>query len=208
MQAHFQYLQVRGPARGYYPEPTKSILVVTQGNVSRAEEHFRGLGIWVVTGHRYLGGFMVDVSAEKEWSGKKLEGWTESIATLAGVALKHPQSVYAGLKKSLQQEWDFLQRVTPGVGAAFGPVEEALQEVFLLDLSQGLTEGLPMRENTCLPVKQAGLAIPDPVLTAPENWTASCVITGHLVSALRGQTIFRTADHTACLRGGAASRET
>ena len=51
-------------------------------------------------------------------------------------------------------------------------------------------------------MKQAGLALPDPLKTAPENWTASCVITGHLVAALRGQVIFRTADHSACLRRG------
>ena len=68
-----------------------------------------------------------------------------------------------------------------------------------------LTEGLPTRENTRLPVKQAGLAIPDPVKTAHENWKASCVIIGHLVAALRDQAIFRTADHTACLRGGRLS---
>ena len=77
---------------------------MTPGNVARDKEHFRGMGIRVVTGHRYLGGFLGDVSAEKEWLGKKVEGWTESIATLAGVSLKHPQSAYAGLKKSLQQE--------------------------------------------------------------------------------------------------------
>ena len=47
-------------------EPTKSILVVTLGNLARAEEHFRGMGIRVVMGHRYLGGFLGDVSAEKE----------------------------------------------------------------------------------------------------------------------------------------------
>ena len=68
--------------------------------------------------------------SEKEWLGKKVEGWNESIATLAGVALKHPQSAYAGMQKSLQQEWAFVQRVTPGVGAAFGPVEEALRGFF------------------------------------------------------------------------------
>ena len=34
---HLRYLQARGPARGYYPEPTKSILVVAPGNVARAE---------------------------------------------------------------------------------------------------------------------------------------------------------------------------
>ena len=66
MQAHFQDLRVRGPARGYYPDPTKSILVVAPGNITRAEEHFRGLGIWVVTGHWYLGGFMGNVSLERE----------------------------------------------------------------------------------------------------------------------------------------------
>ena len=95
-----------------------------------------------------------------------------------------------------------MQRVTPGVGAAFGLAEKVLQEVFLLALLRDLTEGLPTRVNTRLPVKQAGLAIPDPVQTSPENWTASCVITGHLATALRGQAAFRTADHTDCLRGG------
>ena len=53
---HIQDLQARGLARGYYPEPTKIILVVDPGNVSREEEFFRGMGIRVVTGHRYLGG--------------------------------------------------------------------------------------------------------------------------------------------------------
>ena len=70
-----------------------------------------------------------------------------------------------------------MQRVTPGVGEAFVPVEEALQEIFVPALFRGLTERVTERENTCLPVKQAGLALPDPVQTAPENWTASCVIT-------------------------------
>ena len=69
-------------------------------------------------------------------------------------------------------------------------------------LFEGLREGVPERGVTRLPVKQAGLALPDPSQTAPENWTASCVITGHLVTAFRGQVKFRTADHSACLREG------
>ena len=53
---HFRYIQAQVPSRGYYPDPTKSILAVAPGNVARVEEHFRGMGIWVVRGHRYLGG--------------------------------------------------------------------------------------------------------------------------------------------------------
>ena len=36
-------------------------------NVVRAEEHYRVLGIRVVTGHRYLKGFIGDAAAEQEW---------------------------------------------------------------------------------------------------------------------------------------------
>ena len=46
------------------------------------------------------------------------------------------------------------------------------------------------------------MALLDSTQTAPENWQASCVITGHLMLALRGQVPFRTADHVACLRDG------
>ena len=73
---HFWDLQARGPARGYYLEPTKSVLVVAPGNLSQAEEHFRGLGIRVVTGHRYLGGYIRDREVEGSWLEAKIIGWT------------------------------------------------------------------------------------------------------------------------------------
>ena len=72
-------------------------------------------------------------------------------------------------------------------------------------LFQGLGEGKPGRGVTHLPVKQAGLALPDPTKTAPENCTTSCVVTVQLVAALRGQEEFRTMDHSACLQEGRMS---
>ena len=89
VQEHFQYLQARGPAWGYNPEPTKSILVVAPGNVARSEEHFWGLGILVLTGNRYLRGFLGDADAERGWIQEKVRGWTESVKVLAGGAHKH-----------------------------------------------------------------------------------------------------------------------
>ena len=85
-----------------------------------------------------MGGFIGDAAAEREWLKEKLQRWTELVRILAGVAHNHPQSAYAGLLKSLQQEWYFVQRVTPGVGEAFGPVEEALREIFVPALFRGL----------------------------------------------------------------------
>ena len=131
---------------------------------------------------------------------EKTQERTESVNILAGVSQKHSQSAYAGLQKSLQQEWEFVQQVTPRVGDSFGPVETALKETFVLALFEGLREGGTKRGVTRLPIKQAGLALPDPSQTAPANWTMSCVITGHLVATLRGQVELRTADQSACLQ--------
>ena len=53
-------------------------------------------------------------------------------------------------------------------------------------LFQGIGEGILGWGVPHLLVKQAGLALPNPTMTAPENWTASCVTTGYLVEELRG----------------------
>ena len=79
-------------------------------------------------------------------------------------------------------------------------MEEDIATAFLPELFKGVGYGAPGRAITRLTLKKAGLALPDPTRTAPDNWQASCVITGNLVSELRGQVTFRTADHAACLR--------
>ena len=96
------------------------------------------MGIQVVTGSRYLGGFVGEREAEASWIKERVNGWAESVRTLAGVACKHPQSAYSGLQKSLHQEWAFVHRVTPGIGDAFGPVEEEIKTAFLPELFNGV----------------------------------------------------------------------
>ena len=98
-----------------------------------------------------------------------------------------------------------MQRVTLGLGDYFEPVEEDIATTFLPTLFKGVGDGAPGRAITRMPVKQAGLALPDLTRTAPDNWQADCVIIAHLVSALRGQVPFRTADHAACLWDGRAA---
>ena len=183
-------------------EPTKSILVVSPQNMARSEEFFRGMDMTEITGSRYLGVFIGNREAEATWLDKKLQGWAELVRTLLGVDHKHPQSAYAGLQNSLQQEWSFLKQVPPDIGDTFGPVEEVLRDTFIPVLSKGVGEGTPVWGVACLPVKQAGLALLDPTKASPENWVESCVKTGNLVAALRVQGDFRTEDHAAYLKEG------
>ena len=70
--AHFWDLQVREPSRGYFLEPTKSVLVVALRNLARADALFSGMGMTVVTGIRHLGGFIGDREAEDIWLAKEV----------------------------------------------------------------------------------------------------------------------------------------
>jgi hypothetical protein len=110
------------------------------------------------------------------------------------VAERYLKAAYAGIQKSLQQEWQFLQRVTEGLGNKFWDIKKALQTEFLPALFGGsladlfggsLADDVPGRLAS-LPVKKAGLAIQDPTTNADSNWTASTVICGHLIAAIRG----------------------
>ena len=89
---HFQYLQARGPPRGYFLDTTKSILVVAPRNVARAEKFFRGMGVKIVTGSHYLGFFVRYRAAEYSWLEEKVQGWAELVKTLVRFSRKHLQS--------------------------------------------------------------------------------------------------------------------
>ena len=50
------------------------------------------------------------------------------------MAQRYPQSAYVGLTKSLQSEWQYLQRVVDGLEAHFQPIEKVLAEKSLAAL--------------------------------------------------------------------------
>ena len=109
--------------------------------------------------------------------GEEMEGWQYWVDIVTGVAGRKTQIAYAGLHKSLQKEWGFVQRVTPGIGPAFHPVEDDLRNAFLTFLFKGSTSQITGRAATVLPVEQAEIALSNPNQTAGANWTASCLIT-------------------------------
>jgi hypothetical protein len=59
LRQFFLWLQEIGPSTyGYFPEPSKNILIVRAHNRTRAKSTLNGLGFKVQTGSRYLGGYI------------------------------------------------------------------------------------------------------------------------------------------------------
>jgi hypothetical protein len=83
----FRRLEEIGPTYGYFPEPSKSILVVRQPNLEAAQIAFPDFGFKVTTGSRYLGGFIGADSALWDWIRENaLKFWEEAVADLASAA--------------------------------------------------------------------------------------------------------------------------
>jgi hypothetical protein len=72
---YFEKLQEKGPRQGYFPEPSKSILIVQEHNKEAAEEYFKDFGFFVITGSRYHGGFIGEAPNQLSWIQEKTEDW-------------------------------------------------------------------------------------------------------------------------------------
>jgi hypothetical protein len=179
-------LIVQGPARGYYPEPDKSIFIssldadTNPGLAVLSEFNFR-----YETGHRYVGGFIGSPKAQRRWLEPQIQKLVGGVEALARVASRFPQTAYAGLVKSLQLEWQYLQRVSPEVAADFAPVEHAIASIFLPSLLDENPGGIgKLRGLMALSVRLAGIGLPSPVDTADQCYRASLESTASLTVSL------------------------
>jgi hypothetical protein len=119
-------LQRLGPERGYFPEPANSIVICSPEDRPRAEELLEAFSFKFTDGYRYVGGFLGSDAAVSLWLPPQIQQWVSGVASLAKVTKRYPQTAYAGLTKSLQQEWQYLQRGVPNCRPAFEPVEEVI----------------------------------------------------------------------------------
>ena len=120
-----------GPAFGYFPEPSKSFLIVDKQYAEEAHHIFDKYSITVVEGKRFLGGFIGDGNEKDIYLKKKELEWVDKFGKFSFVAKTDPQCALSGLTKSLQAEWNFSHRVLGGSSQLFQPLENLLTEKFL-----------------------------------------------------------------------------
>ena len=94
--------------------------------------------------------------------------------------------------------------MTTGLDDEFRGIEKELHSTFLPALLglEEISDGL--RALTCLPVKQAGLALPNPCETIKSNHDASTLICSHLIASIRGSQDFCPLTHNKVLTDGKA----
>ena len=175
-------------------KPSKSYLIVHPPDMSQAQEIFGDSGVQIVSGHRFLGGYVGDPVGSMEFVQSKVETWVHCIECLAQAADSHPQAAHAALSHSLQFEWFYLSRVVPDCTSAFDPLRAAIRERFWSSLL-GDTASEVEKSLFSLPIRHGGLGIRDPVDHASRAFPASRSGSEEVVSALKGLSIFSVESH-------------
>jgi hypothetical protein len=108
------------------------------------------------------------------------------VETLSKIAVKYPQTAYAGFTFCLQNEWQYVSRVVADTAPFFQPLEVAIRKHFcpaLLGIGAGDLNG-EFRELLSQGVKKGGLAIRNALDAAPYVHDTSKKATRHLVQSL------------------------
>ena len=82
-------------------------------------------------GDQSMGGHIGSTHILNDWIKAQVAGWEHRVKSLGKIVRRFPQTDYAGLVKSLQNEWNYLQRVTSGNGNLYEPIKKAIRDNFL-----------------------------------------------------------------------------
>ena len=94
-----------GPLLGYYPEPTKSWLIVKEELFVDASQIFSDTQIKITTeGRKYLGGFIGKPEARSKYAQKLVSKWVNEIQTLSRIAKSEPQTAYTAFVGSYKHK--------------------------------------------------------------------------------------------------------
>ena len=101
---------------------------------------------------------MGERSLAADFVSNKVRVWCKCIQSLSNVAIGEPQASLTALARSLQFEWNHIQRVIPECGTLFVPLQHAINSTFYPSLFGG-----SVSENKIallsLPTRFGGLGI-------------------------------------------------
>jgi hypothetical protein len=174
MRAWFDALQLHGPKYGYFPKPSKCILIVKPERLTRANEIFKGTDVDLrvegakdsgveiaTTGTRHLGAAVGTQDFKDAYVNKKIDGWVEALKTLAAVASSQPHAAFAAFTQCMQGQWTFLARSMPGISPLFERLEDVIRLTFLPALLRRNINDFE-RDVLSLPARHGGLGITKP----------------------------------------------
>ena len=164
-------LLAQGPKCGYFPNASKTIILVKSQHYQWALQIFAGSGVNVTTdATKYLGGHVGPRETCDQLTRGKVGTLITHLEKLSELAKAEPHAAYSYFVSRSQHT--YVQRVTPPSEQIWKPLEEAIRNKFITALF-GCDISDELRQILRLPVKMGGMGIHDPTGTAITNYAAS-----------------------------------
>lgn len=178
-----------GEPYGYYPNASKSVLLVRDGQFGAACRLFEGTDVSVKADGIMLLGSPVGTEAYMMSAvEKKIKSWLVDLDKLSCVASSEPQAAYAAFIHGFYSRWTYFFRSCPVTNEQATCLEEKIRHSFIPSVSGKCSISDVERDWLALPNRMGGMGIINPVWFSESQYRASIAITQPLVMCLlRGE---------------------
>ena len=168
-----------GPGYGYFPNGSKTHLIVKSEYADHAKSLFAGLGIEVTTrGHRHLGAVVGSISFRDEYVRKSVDKWVSELRRLSKIAKTQPHAAYSAFVHGLTSRWSHLMRTIPDISHLLTPLENVIHQEFIPSLSGRPASSSIERKIFALPARLGGLGLMNPASCSDRIYQSSTKLTG------------------------------
>ena len=105
------------PGYGYFPNGSKTYLIVKPEYEEQAHTLFTGSDIKVTTrGHRHLGAVVGSAAFKDKYVRKHVDEWVNEVRCLSDIARTQPHAAYSAFVNGLTGHWFHIIRTIPDIG--------------------------------------------------------------------------------------------
>ena len=177
-----------GPDYGYFPNTSKTCLIVKEGYKEEAASVFEGTQMVITEeGKKYLGSAIGQQTFIESYVPQKVTIWVDELERLSSIAVTQLHAAFAAFTHGLTSRWTYLARTTPNIDGLIKPLEETIRKMFLPHLTGQNAFNDNERDLLALPARLGGLGIINPCKKSVLHYSASKTITAPLVRLIMDQ---------------------
>ena len=170
------------PKFGYYPESTKTWLVVKPYISQRTNKIFSGTKIKTTSeGHRHLTGIFGAEEFKDTYMGEKSMEWINQLEVLSKIAVVEPQTAHCAFVGGFKYKVTYTMRTVPDIRKHLEKLDQAVDAKFIPTLTDGHFCNEMERKLLSLPVKYGGMGIVTFCDIAENEYNNSRAVTASLI---------------------------
>lgn len=150
-----------GPKFGYYPEASKSWLIVKERAKKHAFSVFKDTAIKITNeGQRHLGAVIGSSKYKQEYVQNKIDELINEMKVLSMIAKTEPQAAYSCFITAFKHKPSYIMRTIPDISDHLKQLDEIITYEFIPAITGGIHCSNIERKLLSLPSKLGGLGIP------------------------------------------------